>query len=669
VVVAGLDSIGAATIADLESTVPALTALLLLAATAAPPAIELAVDLREAPRRRFHATLSIPVAPGPATLVYPKWIPGEHGPTGPLADLAGLRISAGGAPVAWVRDGEDLFAFHVVVPAGASRLDVTLDAIEPAAGTGCFSNGASETPRLALLSWNHVLLYPKGADPRTLPVHASVTLPEAWSFGTALPVGRQEGARVQFAPASLETLVDSPVLAGRHLTTTALGPAEGPPHRLVVAADTPEAAAVPPEFKAQLDRLVSESGALLGARHYRGYTFLLTLSDFVASFGLEHHESSDDRMGERGLLDPASRPLVGGLLSHEFVHSWNGKHRRPAGLATRDFQEPMRGDLLWVYEGLTQYLGQVLAARSGLIGDAGFQEELALQAGEMTAHAGRAWRPLGDTATAAQVLYGARPDGTAWRRSVDFYPEGALLWLEVDVLIRQRSKGARSLDDFASAFFGGASGPPSVRTYQLEDVLAALGAVAPYDWRTFFAERVDRVRAAPPLAGVEAGGWTVDVAAEPGPLAKATAAASGTTNLKGSLGLSLSRENLVVDVVPGSPADRAAVPAGAKLLGVNGRALSKERLEDALAATAKGVPVELLLLDADFFISAKLDYRGGPRYPALKRDPARPDLLSAIAAPRAPPPASGTPAPARSSPARRMGSSPLGRHRCWPTRR
>jgi len=625
--------------------VPALSALLLLAATAAQPAIELSVDLREAPRRRFHATLSIPVASGPATLVYPKWIPGEHGPTGPLADLAGLRISAGGAPLHWVRDSEDLFAFRVVVPPGVTRLEVSLDALEPAAGTGGFSNGASETPRLALLSWNHVLLYPKGADPRALPVHASVTLPEAWSFGTALPVGKQEGARVQFAPVSLETLVDSPVLAGRHLTTTALGTAEGPPHRLVVAADTPEAAAVPPEFKARLDRLVAESGQLFGARHYRGYTFLLTLSDFVASFGLEHHESSDDRMGERGFLDPPNRPLVGGLLSHEFVHSWNGKHRRPAGLATRDFQEPMRGDLLWVYEGLTTYLGQVLAARSGLYGDGGFREELAIAAGEMTSHAGRAWRPLGDTATAAQVLYGARADGTAWRRSVDYYPEGALLWLEVDVLIRQRSKGTRSLDDFARAFFGGAGGPPSVRTYQLDDLLAALGAVAPNDWRAFFAARVDRVRTAPPLAGLEAGGWTMDVAAEPGPLAKAMAAASGTTNFDGSIGLSLSKENLVLDVVPGSPADRAGVPAGAKLLGVNGRAHSKERLDDALAASARGVPVELLVLDADIFLTARLDYQGGPRYPALKRDPARPDLLGAIAAPRVPatPPAATMP--------------------------
>lgn len=615
-----------------------LLAALTLLAVAAPPAapIELAVDLREAPRRRLHATLVLPASPGPATLVYPKWIPGEHGPTGPIADLAGLRITAGGAPVPWTRDPEDLFSFHVVVPPGATRLEVALDSIEAAPGPGGFSGGASATPRLALLSWNHLLLYPRGADPRSLRVAATITLPAGWAFGTALPVARQEGARVQFEPVSLETLVDSPVLAGLHLVRTALGPASGTPHALVVAADAPEAASVPPEFKAQLDRLVGESGALFGARHYRGYTFLLTLSDQVASFGLEHHESSDDRMGERALLDPLTRPLVGELLAHEFVHAWNGKHRRPAGLATRDFQQPMRADLLWIYEGLTQYLGQVLAARSGLSGEGGFQELLALEAEEMTAHGGRSWRPLADTATAAAVLYDARREGSAWRRGVDFYPEGALLWLEADVLIRQRTGGARSLDDFARAFFGGTGGAPSVRPYRLDDVLAALGAVAPSDWRGFFAERVDRVRAAPPVAGLEAGGWSLAFVAEPTSTEKALAAADGSTDCSASLGLWLSRESAVVDVVPGSPADRAGVPAGARLLGVNGRVLSKERLADAVAGSARGVPVELLLQDAEVFLTARLDYQGGARHPTLRRDPSRPDLLGAIAAPRLP---------------------------------
>jgi predicted metalloprotease with PDZ domain len=360
------------------------------------------------------------------------------------------------------------------------------------------------------------------------------------------------------------------------------------------------------------------------------------LSDHIPYEGLEHHESSDNRTVERALVDPLARLVLGELLAHEYTHSWNGKHRRPAGLATRDYQQPMEGDLLWIYEGLTQYLGQVLAARSGLLGETGFQDMLAQEAGEMTANTGRSWRPLGDTATAASLLYTARSDGAAWRRGVDYYSEGALLWLEADVLIRQRTRGARSLDDFCKAFFGGASGPPSVSPYQVEDVLKALDAVTPYDWRGFFAERVDRIRSAPPVAGLEAGGWRLEHAAEPNSYDKGLSLTSGVTDLSSSLGLSLSKEVVVLDVIPGSPADRAGVPSGAKLIGVSGRAFSKERLDDALDSSARGVPVELLLQDADFFITAKLDYRGGPRHPVLKRDPARPDLLGAISAPRTP---------------------------------
>jgi predicted metalloprotease with PDZ domain len=300
----------------------------------------------------------------------------------------------------------------------------------------------------------------------------------------------------------------------------------------------------------------------------------------------------------------------------------------------------MKGELLWVYEGLTTYLGQVLAARSGLLGDAGFQELLALQAEEMRSHGGRSWRTLGDTATAASTLYGARSDGAAWRRGVDFYPEGALLWLEADVLIRQKTSGARSLDDFLRAFLGGRGGAPSLLPYGLDDVLAGLGAVAPLDWRAFFAERVDRLRPAPPVAGLQAGGWMLDHADEASATERANDLLLGQIGLTASLGLRLDKEFVVVDVVPGSPAARAGVPAGAKVLGVNGRALTKEtreRLSDALAGSARGVPVELLLQDADFFITAKLDYQGGPRYPTLKRDPGKPDLLSAIAEPRVPP--------------------------------
>jgi predicted metalloprotease with PDZ domain len=606
-------------------------ALLLLGGQAEP--VRLAVDLSDAPRRQIHAVLSIPAAPGPMTLVFPKWIPGEHGPNGPLADLANLRIRAGGAEVIWTRDAEDLHALHVRVPKGTSRLEVTVDSLEPPPGVDGFSSSSSTTPRLAVLSWNHLLLYPLGADVHRLPVLASVTLPAGWSLGTALAVSGSEGATVRFAATTVETLVDSPVLAGRYLRRVALGPPDGPAHALVVAADSPEATVVPPEFVKQLDRLVAEAGQLFGARHYRAYTFLVSLSDQVAHFGLEHHESSDDRAGERALLDPELRLELGVVLAHEFVHSWNGKYRRPEGLATRDYQQPMHGELLWIYEGLTQYLGEVLAARSGLTGASAFRDEMALVADQMSLQAGRDWRPLGDTATAASVLFGARPDGLSQRRGTDFYDEGALLWLEVDALIRTQTSGQRSLDDFARRFYGGESGPPEVRPYRLEEVLAALEVVAPRDWRAFFEERVERVRRAPPVEGLTAAGWRLAYGPEPSSRERSKEASEHVVWLGGSLGLLMGREGLILDVVPGTPAAKAGVPSGARLVGIGGRTATKERIEAAVAASARGAPVELLILDGDSYLSVRLDYAAGARHPVLERDQSRPDLLDAIVAP------------------------------------
>src|SRR5438034_3567930 len=327
--------------------------------------ITLEVDAREAPRKRLQARLLLPAAPGPLTLVYPQWIPGEHGPTGPIADLAGLRFAAAGKPVPWRRDPVDMFAFHLEVPAGAEVLEATFDYLSPPDAEG-FSSGASATAQLTVVSWNQVLLYPKGAASDALTYAASLRLPAGWKYGTALPVGRETAERVEFAPVSLTTLVDSPVLAGAHFHTFALTTA-APAHQVHAAADSEAALEASPPVVAGWKSLVAETGVLFGARHYQSYSFLLTLSDHTAHFGLEHHESSDDRVRERSLVDEDARRVAAGLLPHEMTHSWNGKYRRPTGLATGNFDTPMRGELLWVYEGLTTYLGQVLAARRGLL--------------------------------------------------------------------------------------------------------------------------------------------------------------------------------------------------------------------------------------------------------------------------------------------------------------
>ncbi len=597
--------------------------------------IALAVDLREAPRRILHSRLSIPAAPGPLTLLYPKWIPGEHGPTGPVVDLAGLRISAGGKALDWRRDPGEMTAFGVNVPAGATSVEVELDFLS-APGEEGFSAGGSATERLAVLSWNQVVLYPAGRSADEIRFAPSVRLPEGWTAATALEPERESSGEIVFEPVSLATLVDSPLIAGVHRRSEPLAPDVTPEHRLEIVADSAEALELPPETLSAYHRLVREALALFGASHYRRYRFLLTLSDRVARFGLEHHESSDNRSYERALLDPRKRLLMAGLLPHELVHSWNGKYRRPADLAAGGFDRPFRTELLWVYEGLTSYLGDVLAARSGLMTAEQFRENLAMDAADMDHRAGRAWRPLLDTAVAAQLLYGAREDWTSWRRGVDFYAESGLIWLEADVLIRERTNGSRSLDDFCRLFFGGESGPPRVVPYTEEDLLDALGRVAPLDWREFFEARVKRTAPRAPLGGIESAGWRLAYTEKLPERLEAIEAVRKLTDLTYSLGLVLEESGTVRDVVPGLPAARAGIAPSMKLLAVNGRRWSKEILREALRkARSSPEPIELLMENGEFLRSFSVDDHGGERYPRLERDPEKPDVLSRIIAPRA----------------------------------
>src|SRR3989441_6293707 len=484
-----------------------VTALISFASSAFAAPIVLRVDATEAPRKIYHAELTIPASPGPMTLFYPKWIPGEHAPTGPITDLAGLRIISGGQTVVWKRDSVEMFAFHITVPPGASTIDVKLDFLSTP-DAGGFSSAASATSELAILSWNQLVLYPRGKASDDLEIAAQLRLPQDWKFGTALPVARSSGSSVEFKPVSLTTLVDSPVLTGRHFRRIELSPGATPPHYLDIAADSDEALNAPPELVEKYKKLVKEALALFGATHYREYHFLLALSDQIAHFGLEHHESSDDQAREDYLTNPASNLVGATLLPHEFVHSWNGKYRRPDGLATRDYEEPMKGDLLWVYEGLTEYLGWVLAARSGLASPQSSREFLALNAANLDHRAGREWRSLADTAVAAQLLYEARTDWESMRRGVDFYDEGLLIWLEADTIIRKQTQGRKSLDDFCRVFHGAPGGPPQVKPYTFESVMEALNGVAPYDWKGFFDTRINAAgtdRA--PLGGIEAGGY------------------------------------------------------------------------------------------------------------------------------------------------------------------
>lgn len=631
-----------ATAAGLSAAALVLVAAPLPAAPARPaaasPPIRISVDAREAPRKILHARLSLPVAPGPLTLLYPKWIPGEHGPSGPIVNLAGLKLSVGGQPVAWRRDPGEMFAFRCDVPAGATTLDVELDALLPTKGD--FTAGRSASAELVALSWNTLLLYPQGSRSDALTYEAVLTLPAGWSHATALPVAGRDGDALRFQPVSLTRLIDSPVLAGAHFREVLIA-AGDPPHWLEVAADSDEALALQPEWQQGLERVVAEAGALFGARHYASYRWLLSLSEHVEHFGLEHHESSDNRLGEDTLADDAGRRSLGELLSHEYVHSWNGKYRRPADLATPDYQQPMKSDLLWVYEGLTQYLGDLLTARSGLWTPAETRENLARIAARFEHQPGRAWRPLLDTAVAAQVLYGAPPEWASWRREVDFYDEMALVWLEADALIRRETHGQRSLDDFCRAFHGGAAGPYVVAPYTREDVIAGLQAVAPYDWKGFFNTRIDAAGAPVPLGGIEAGGWRLAYSAAPNVFIADWEKREKAVDHSNAIGLVIKLGDSerdedygkLRDVVPGLPAARAGLAPGMVLVAVNGRRFTKDVLRNALDATAHGTPLELLARNDDFFHAYRLDYDGGLRYPHLVRDETRPDTLSRVFAP------------------------------------
>jgi predicted metalloprotease with PDZ domain len=600
--------------------------------------IKLDVDATDAPRSILHARLHIPAQPGPLTLFYPKWIPGEHMPSGPINDLTGLEMSANGRPLNWQRDADDMYAFHLDVPARADAVDVSLDFLLPTGG-GSFSTGVSSTAKLLELNWNEVLLYPQTAEPLKLQYVTTLQLPEGWKFGTALPVASASGARVEFSPAPLETLVDSPVIAGEYFRTIDLTPGEQPPHVIHLVADSAAALEMTPEDIRHFSHLVKEANALFGAHHYRDYHFLVTLSDRVSHGGLEHHESSDDRVSENYLTDESARHSFPDLLPHEMVHSWNGKYRRPAGMATPDYQQPMRDELLWDYEGLTDYLGKVLAARSGLQTNEDFRETFALTAATLDHRAGRTWRSLADTTVAAQLLYVAPSTGTAWRRGTDFYPEGDLIWLEADTIIRQQTRGKRSLDDFCKNFYGGESGPPRVVPYTYDDVVKALNEIAPNDWRGFFQQRIYEINPHAPLGGIENGGWRLAYTNELPALLKTREGQRKYTDLSFSLGLNLSPEGVINDVLPGTTADQAGIGPAMKLVAVNGRRWTPENLRAAVkSAATNGAPIELLIENSDYFKNYRLDYHGGEKYPCLERVPAKPDLLDEIIRPLTPEP-------------------------------
>lgn len=624
----------------------ALHALLLACATVAAPAhaqapgadlvaelypgtLLLGVDATDLNQRIIRVRQTLPVRPGPLKLYLPRWIPGNHAPTGDPARLAGLKVSARDKPLPWSRDPLDMNTYRVTVPSGVSTLDIEFQHLTPVAqGSG----RVVVTREMLNVQWHPLILYPAGYEARGISVQASLRLPPEWGYGSALRASGQEQGVVQFKPVSLETLVDSPVFAGRHFRRIELDPAVV----LNVVADRPEQLK-PSDAQIEAHRkLVQQADKLFGARHFAKYDFLLALSDHLGGIGLEHHESSENGVRTR-YWDNWDKSYAGrDLLPHEYVHSWNGKFRRPRDLTTPHFNTPMQDSLLWLYEGQTQYWGKVLAARSTLVSAELARDNLAQTAAAYDHVAGRVWRNLQDT-TNDPILAGRRMvrDWGNWQRGFDYYNEAALVWLDADTLIREKSGGQRSLDDFARGFFGVREGELGPLTYSFDDIVKALDEVQSHDWARFLRERLDANAAPAPLDGLARSGWKLAYSETPSENLKAEEAEGKYSDFGYSLGVRADQDGRLTDVLWDSPAFRAGLSPAMSVVAVNSRAYKSEVLKDAITANKDGRnPIELLLREGDNFRTVRIDYRGGLRYPVLERVAGSEDRLGAVLAPR-----------------------------------
>jgi len=627
----------------LASLLPLLAAMLVEslslpaeAAPAAPVQIKMDVDARELNRALLHARLEIPAAPGDMVLWYPKWIPGVHAPAGPSQNLAGLRFETPkGDAIPWRRDDEELNRFLLTVPAGTDRVIVKLDYIcnQPSvnsSGVDSFGNSL-----IGVINWNTVLIYPEGASIDTATASLRLQLPPGWKFGTALRTEKEGAEGTAFSAETLRTLVDSPLICGEHFRTIDLKSKDTPPAFLHLTSEAASAIAIDEKLIAQYRKLVAEAVALFGGANFETYHFLLVCSDQFPKNGLEHLQSSFNAVGERELIDDKKRKAWPAyLLPHEFVHSWCGKYRRPATMLTTNFHQPERTRLLWIYEGLTQYLGEVLTVRAGLLTPDEHLQALAAKVDFLMRQEGRRWRSVDDTAAASWQL---RAHSEAWgqlRRGQDYYDEGLMVWMEADALIREDSGGRRSLDEFCKKFFAPRpGGKVPVAPYELGEVTRLLKEVAERDWDKFFQERVATPKEKLGLEFLGTLGYRLQYSAKPSEYVTEREKDRKQTTASASLGLITAEDGKIGSIIPGLPADKAGLASGMTITGVNGRKFSSQRLKDAISDSVGLRKVDLLVLEGDTFREVALDYSDGPKYLELTRTSEHPDTLGAILKP------------------------------------
>ncbi|KJV36372.1 PDZ domain-containing protein [Luteibacter yeojuensis] len=583
-----------------------------------PGHIELAVDATDTVQKIFRIHETLPVQPGPVTLLYPEWELSSHGRTVSAANLAGLVVTAGGQPVAWERDPVDMHAFHVDVPPGAANLVVDFQFITRA-------DDALIRDDLVNVAWQRLLVYPAGWFARNIPVQASLKVPGGLSVATSLTASGTSGTTTRFAETTLETLLDSPAFAARHIQRVPLGDPNQPAMQLDLIATDPADLPVAPDAVGKLRKLVRETRAVMGPPPYAHFDGLVVLDDNFSAGGIEHASSAEIYLPANYLREPADQLNNLDLIAHEHVHAWNGRWRQPADLWIPTPNVPSRNSLLWVYEGQTEFWGRVLAARSGMRTVQQTLDKLALDAAAVQIHAGRAWKPLADTTNDPIYVTGRNTVWPEWQRRKDYYGEGVMLWLDV------ASKAP--IDAFAHAFFAVHGKPGNVSTYTFDDVCAALAKVAPsVDWRAYLTERL-QAKDARVLDGLARLGWALAYTDTATDTFLQDEKESGATNLAYSVGLAVDAKGRVRGVVWDSPAFKAGMAPGDMITAVNGQAFSTKGLLDAVRATVT-TPLALTFeLDGEKH-DVRLVYSGGARYPHLVRLPKAADRLSPLLAPR-----------------------------------
>jgi len=594
-----------------------------------PGTISLLVDITNVNDRVLNVQEKIPVKGREITLLYPEWLPGTHSPSNPVEELAGLVIMANGKRISWARDRVNMHAFHVEVPPDAT-LDVNFQYLAPLDPKRGRISG-----KFADVTWNSVLLYPAGYFSRDIKFETSIRMPDGWKYACALDTKSQDGNVIHFKETTLNTLIDSPLYAGAYFERVDLSGGPDNPVYLDVFADRPKDLEITPEELQFHKNLVVEAQKLFKSRHYDHYDFLFSVSDIVGGKGLEHHQSSEDGSRANYFTDWGAGVGGSALLPHEYVHSWNGKFRRPADLWTPNFNVPMRNDLLWVYEGLTDYYGNVLTARSGMRTPEQARDVWAQIAANFEISPGRSWRSLEDTTNEPIISSHGAVSGAwqSWQRGYDYYAESDLVWLDADTKIREVSGGKKSLDDFAKLFFGIDNGSYVTVGFALDDIVKAMNTVQPYDWAGFFRTRVHEVSASVPENGLTQGGYRLIYNDnEPDWLKKADP--SRGVSFATSVGFAVNKEGGLDGVWWGSPAFKAGITPDMQLQAVNDQKYAPGVLRDAiLAAEQSKDPIKLLLKRGDEFVSVSVDYHGGMRFPHLERVPATPDRLDAILAP------------------------------------